>query len=80
MAFPNNPTNNQITIQNGIRYTYASSTRSWKRAAATTPALNVYIDSFMGDGNTITYTLSVTPAGRDYVSINIDGVSQLKSA
>ena len=80
MAFPTNPTNNQITIQNGIRYTYASSTRSWKRAPVTTPALNVYIDSFIGDGSTVSYTLSVTPSGKDYVSINIDGISQLKSA
>jgi hypothetical protein len=40
----------------------------------------VYIDTFTGDGTSTAFTLSLTPGGADFISINIDGVSQLKSA
>ena len=80
MAFPTSPTNGQIAVQNGITYTYASATNSWTRNPATLPSLSVYIDTFAGDGTSTSFTLSNTPSGKDYVSINIDGVSQLKSA
>jgi hypothetical protein len=80
MAFPTSPTNGQITVLNGITYTYASATSSWTRATATMPTLSVYTDSFIGDGSTTNFTLSLTPSSKDFVSINIDGVSQLKSA
>jgi hypothetical protein len=80
MAFPSSPTNGQIAVQNGITYTYASATNSWTRSPATLPSLSVYIDTFTGDGVTTAFTLSLTPGGADFISINIDGVSQLKSA
>ena len=80
MAFPSSPTNSQVAVQNGITYTYASATNSWTRSPATLPSLSVYIDTFTGDGTTIAFTLSLTPSGADFISINIDGVSQLKSA
>jgi len=80
MAFPTSPTNGQIAVQNGITYTYNSTYSSWTRNPATLPTLSVYIDTFTGDGVTTSFTLSLTPGGADFISINIDGVSQLKSA
>ena len=80
MAFPSSPTNGQVAVQNGITYTYASATSSWTRSPSTLPSLSVYVDTFTGDGTSTSFTLSNTPPGKDYVSINIDGVSQLKSA
>lgn len=80
MAFPSSPANGQIAIQNGITYVYASATNSWARASAILPTLSVVTDTFTGDGVTVSYTLSATPASKDFVSINIDGVSQLKTA
>ena len=80
MAFPSSPTNGQLAVQNGITYTYNSTYSSWTRNPATLPTLSVYIDTFTGDGVTTSFTLSVTPSSADFISINIDGVSQLKSA
>jgi hypothetical protein len=80
MAFPSSPTNGQIAVQNGITYTYDSTYSSWTRNPATLPTLSVYIDTFTGDGVTTSFTLSLTPVGADFISINIDGVNQLKSA
>lgn len=80
MAFPSSPTNGQIAVLNGITYTYTSTTNSWTRASASLPTLSVVTDTFTSDGVTLTYSLSVTPASTDYVNVNIDGVSQLKSA
>jgi hypothetical protein len=80
MAFPTSPTDGQVAVQNGITYTYASATSSWTRVPATLPTLSIYTDTFIGDDVTSSFTLSVTPLSKDYVSINIDGVSQLKSA
>lgn len=34
MSFPTSPTNNQIAIVNGIRYSYSSTTRSWTRISS----------------------------------------------
>jgi len=80
MAFPSSPANNQVAVQNGITYTYNSTYSSWTRNPATLPTLSVYIDTFTGDGISTAFTLSLTPGGADFISINIDGVSQLKSA
>lgn len=80
MAFPASPTNGQVAVQNGITYTYATATNSWTRSPATLPTLSVLTDTFTGDGSTVSFALSVSPRSKDYVSINIDGVSQLKSA
>jgi len=80
MAFPSSPTNGQVAVQNGITYTYNSTYSTWTRNPATLPSLSVYIDTFTGDGITTAFTLSLTPSGADFISINIDGVSQLKSA
>jgi hypothetical protein len=80
MAFPSSPTNGQVAVQNGITYTYDSTYSSWTRNPATLPTLSVYIDTFTGDGVTTSFTLSLTPVGADFISINIDGVNQLKSA
>jgi hypothetical protein len=80
MAFPSSPTNGQVAVQNGISYTYNSTYKSWTRNPATLPTLSVYTGTFTGDGVTTSFTLSLTPVGADFISINIDGVSQLKSA
>jgi hypothetical protein len=80
MAFPSSPANGQIAILNGITYTYASATNSWTRASTSLPSLSVTTDTFTGDGTTTVYTLSQTPPSIDFISVNIDGVSQLKSA
>jgi len=80
MAFPSSPTNGQVAVQNGITYTYNSTYGSWTRNPSTLPTLSVYVDTFTGNGSTVAFTLSVTPSSADFISINIDGVSQLKSA
>ena len=80
MAFPSSPTNGQLAVQNGITYTYNSTYSSWTRNPSTLPTLSVVVDTFTGNGSTVAFTLSVTPSNADFISINIDGVSQLKSA
>jgi hypothetical protein len=42
--------------------------------------MSVNTDTFTGDGSTITYSLSVTPQNVNFITVNIDGVSQLKTA
>jgi hypothetical protein len=79
-AFPTNPTNGQSILINGITYTYASTTRSWTRTQTGGGIFNITSDTFVGDGATISYSLSVIPAGKEFVTVNIDGVLQLKSA
>jgi hypothetical protein len=80
MAFPTSPIDGQVTIQNGIRYTYASATNSWTRSPAASSTLSVISDSFTGDGVTISYTLSNTPVSVDVVTAIVDGVPQLRGA
>lgn len=38
------------------------------------------VDDFVGDGSTLAFTLSVIPASENLTSVNINGVSQLKTA
>lgn len=80
MAFPTTPADGQIATLNGIRYVYQSSTNSWTRQAAANATFSVVTDTFTGNGLTTSFSLSVTPVSKDFVSINIDGVSQLKTA
>lgn len=80
MAFPTSPVNGQSATLNGILYTYNSATTSWTRAPAAPATFSVVLDTFLGDGVTTSFSLSVTPTSSDFVTINIDGVSQLKSA
>ena len=80
MAFPTSPINGQVAIVNGIRYTYATATNSWTRSPAGNATLSVISDSFVGDGSTISYTLSNTPVGVDVVTAIVDGVPQLRGA
>ena len=80
MAFPTSPGNGQSASVNGVMYTYSSATTSWTRAPASPATFSVVLDTFIGDGVTTSFNLSVTPTSSDFVSINIDGVSQLKSA
>ena len=80
MSFPASPTNGQISTINGITYIYTSSTNSWARASASLPSMSVTVDSFTGDGSTTSFTLSVTPANINMITVNIDGVFQQKSA
>jgi hypothetical protein len=80
MAFPTSPIDGATTIQNGIRYTYASATNSWTRSPAASSTLSVISDSFTGDGVTISYTLSNTPVSVDVVTAIVDGVPQLRGA
>lgn len=80
MAFPTTPTNGQITTINGITYTYSSSTNSWSRTQQSLPTLSVNVDTFIGNGSTTSYTLNVTPASKEVITVNIDGILQQKSA
>jgi hypothetical protein len=80
MAFPTSPIDGQVTVQNGIRYTYASATNSWTRSPAGNATLSVISDSFTGDGITVSYTLSNTPVSVDVVTAIVDGVPQLRGA
>lgn len=80
MAFPTTPANGQLATLNGIKYVYQSSTNSWTRQAAANATFSVVTDTFSGDGETTSFNLSVTPVSKDFISINIDGVSQLKTA
>lgn len=80
MAFPTSPINGQVAVVNGIRYTYATATNSWTRSPASNATLSVISDSFVGDGTTISYTLSNTPVSVDVVTAIVDGVPQLRGA
>lgn len=80
MAFPSSPVNGQIAVLNGITYSYTSATNSWTRASATLPSISVVTDTFTSDGITTVYALSQTPPSIDFIAVNIDGVTQLKSA
>ena len=80
MAFPITPVNGQVTTINGITYVYNSSTSSWTRYSMTLPTLSVIVDTFIGNGSTTSYTLSTTPPAKEYITVNIDGVLQQKTA
>lgn len=80
MAFPTTPTDGQVSTINGISYTYTELTNSWKRNQTSLPSLSLKVDTFVGDGSTTAFSLSTTPASKDLVTVNIDGVSQLGSA
>ena len=47
---------------------------------STLTAGDVTVDNFTGTGSQTAFTLSVTPGNIKYVSVNIDGVSQLRQA
>lgn len=79
MAFPLSPVNGQVASVGGITYTYSSATSSWTRQKASS-VFTIVMDTFTGDGSTISFYLSVAPAGKEFVTVNIDGVNQLKSA
>lgn len=80
MAFPSTPANGQLATLNGIQYVYSSTTNSWTRNAATMPSMSIITDTFTSDGIQTVYLLSSAPPNNDFVTVNIDGVSQLKSA
>lgn len=79
MAFPTSPINGQVASVGGVTYTYSSATSSWTRQRASN-VFTIVMDTFTGDGVTLSYYLSVIPAGKEFVTVNIDGVNQLKSA
>ena len=80
MPFPISPADGSTTIQNGIRYTYSYATNSWTRSPAASSTLSVISDSFVGNGTTVSFSLSNTPASIDMVSCIVDGVPQLRGA
>jgi len=43
-------------------------------------ATTVAVDNFVGDGETATFTLTVTPQSKDWITVNINGVLQLEDA
>ena len=79
-AFPTSPTDGQSILINGVTYTYTAATRSWTKTQTSGGIFTVTMDTFTGDGATISFPLSVIPAGKEFVTVNIDGVTQLKSA
>lgn len=80
MAFPISPVTGQTTSINGITYTYDGTTSSWTRSLQSLPSLSITVDTFVSDGATLSYTLSSTPATKELVTVNIDGVLQQKTA
>jgi hypothetical protein len=80
MAFPISPTNSQVSVQNGISYTYASGTNSWTRNQSIQPTLSMTVDTFTGNGIIISFSLSATPTSKELIAVNIDGVLQQASA
>jgi hypothetical protein len=80
MAFPITPTNGQVSVQNGISYTYASATNSWTRNQISQASITMTIDTFTGNGSTIAFSLSITPTSKELMTVNIDGVLQQASA
>lgn len=42
--------------------------------------IGISYDNFVGTGSTTTFTLGVTPISKEYVNVNIDGISQLQSS
>jgi cytoskeletal protein CcmA (bactofilin family) len=80
MAFPTTPSNGQVATINGITYSYASSTNSWSRLQQSLPTLSINVDTFISNGSTLSYTLNVSPASKELVTVNIDGVLQQKTA
>ena len=59
--------------------TDGSGNLSWVAQANVTPQ-TVYVDNFTGNGVQTTFTLSLAPASINNTTVNIDGVSQLRSA
>jgi hypothetical protein len=80
MPFPITPTNGQVSVQNGISYTYASATNSWTRNQISQASITMTIDTFTGNGSTIVFSLSITPTSKELMTVNIDGVLQQASA
>ena len=87
MAFPTSPINGQIATVDGISYVYNSAYNSWKRQTVNFTSANtisnsaiVAVDKFTGSGNTTSFTLSVTPPSSNYISVSIDGATQLHSS
>ena len=87
MAFPTSPINGQIALVDGISYTYNSAYNSWKRQTVNFSSANtisnsaiVKVDTFIGNGSTTSFTLSVTPPSSNYISVSIDGATQLHSS
>lgn len=87
MAFPTSPINGQIALVDGISYTYNSAYNSWKRQTVNFSSANtisnsaiVKVDTFTGNGSTTSFTLSVTPPSSNYISVSIDGATQLHSS
>lgn len=81
MAFPISPVNGQVAQQNGIYYTYASATSSWTRQQVVANSIfGMTTDTVYGDGTTSSYSLSSVPTSTDFVSVNVAGILQQKSA
>jgi hypothetical protein len=81
MAFPTSPADGQLAQQNGIYYIYASATSSWTRQPAVSNSIfSITTNTFTGDGATDSYSLSSVPTSTDFVSVNVAGILQQKSA
>jgi hypothetical protein len=87
MAFPTSPTSGQIAVVDGISYTYTAATNSWKRQVVSFSSNSVLsnsaiqvVDTFTGTGSQTIFTLSVVPPSSSYISVTIDGATQLHSA
>lgn len=80
MAFPLTPTNGQTSTINGVTYTYTASTNSWARSSVNLPTFSIITDTFTSNGSTVSFVLSITPASKELITVNIDGVLQQKTA
>ena len=74
MAFPVSPVNGQIATVNGIIYSYASATNSWKKV--TTSINNLTVTGNVTTGNVVTGIVAATgniTAANIIASGNIQG-------
>ena len=59
--------------------TNGSGTLSWVAQSGGSGGSTITVDDFTGDGSTTEFTLSVTPPGIDYTTVNYNGVIQLRT-
>ena len=65
---------------NYVLQTDGTGNLSWAAQTGSASALQVTIDTFTANGVGNTYTLSATPTSEDFITVNIDGVTQLHSS
>jgi hypothetical protein len=69
-----------ITITGGTAGQVISTDGSGNLTWANVGSSSVTVDTFSGTGTQVSYTLSVTPPSKNYVTVHINGATQLRSS